>query len=76
MAGSAVAGAMSLGLGASMVVPHGGVFLLFVPGAIEKPLVWLLAVLVGTLASTAALLVTVRPPAVEAPSERALPATA
>jgi PTS system fructose-specific IIC component len=76
MAGSAVAGALSLGLGASMIVPHGGVFLLFVPGAVEKPLVWLLAILVGTLVSTAALLLAVRAPAVEGSAAPALPATA
>jgi len=76
MVGSAVAGALSLGLGASMIVPHGGIFLLFVPGAVEKPLAWLLAILIGTLVSTAALLVTVRSPAVETSSAPAMPATA
>jgi PTS system fructose-specific IIC component len=62
MLGSAVAGGISLGLGASMIVPHGGIFLLFVPGAVDDALAWLLAILVGTLVSTAALLVTVRAP--------------
>jgi PTS system fructose-specific IIC component len=74
MVGSAVAGALSLGLGASMIVPHGGIFLLFVPGAVEKPLLWLFAILVGTLVSTAALLITVRPPVVETTPEPALQA--
>ncbi len=61
VAGSAAAGAMSLGFGASTVVPHGGIFDLFVPGAVEKPMLWLLSIVVGTLVSTAVLFFTKRP---------------
>jgi PTS system fructose-specific IIC component len=61
IAGSALAGAISLGGGASSQVPHGGALLLFVPNAIEKPLVWLLALVVGTLLTTAALFFLKRP---------------
>ena len=61
IAGSAVAGAISLGAGVSTVVPHGGIFVLFVPNATEKPLVWLLALLAGTAITTAVLFFTKRP---------------
>ena len=66
IAGSAVAGAISLGAGVSTVVPHGGIFVLFVPGATEKPLVWLLALIAGMLITTAGLFFTKRP--IEAPA--------
>ena len=66
IAGSAVAGAISLGAGVSTVVPHGGIFVLFVPGAMEKPLVWLLALFAGMLITTAGLFFTKRP--IEAPA--------
>jgi PTS system fructose-specific IIC component len=55
IAGSAVAGAISLGMGVSTVVPHGGIFVLFVPNAMEKPLAWLVGLVAGTLVSTAVL---------------------
>jgi PTS system fructose-specific IIC component len=59
--GSATAGAISLGLDAATVVPHGGIFDLFVPGAVDNALAWLLAIVVGTLVTTAVLFVTKRP---------------
>ena len=66
IAGSAIVGAISLGAGVSTVVPHGGIFVLFVPGATEKPLVWLLALIAGMLITTAGLFFTKRP--IEAPA--------
>ncbi|ACU35018.1 PTS transporter subunit EIIC [Actinosynnema pretiosum subsp. pretiosum] len=51
MLGSAVTGAMSMGLGATLRAPHGG---LFVIGFIGGPLQFLLSLLVGTLVSAAA----------------------
>jgi PTS system fructose-specific IIC component len=72
--GSAIAGAISLGAGVSTVVPHGGIFVLFVPNAIEKPLVWLLALLAGTAITTAALFFTKRP--TEAPRATPSPVSA
>ncbi len=61
IAGSAIAGAISLGAGVSTVVPHGGIFVLFVPNAMEKPLVWLLAMLAGMAVTTVGLFFTKRP---------------
>jgi PTS system fructose-specific IIC component len=59
--GSAVAGAISLGAGVSTVVPHGGLLIFFVPNAMEKPLMWLVALIVGTLLTTAGLFILKRP---------------
>ncbi|MET0460664.1 MAG: PTS fructose-like transporter subunit IIB [Ilumatobacteraceae bacterium] len=61
IAGSAVAGAISLGFGVTTVVPHGGIFVLFVPNATEKPLVWLAALVIGTVVTTSVLFFTKRP---------------
>jgi acyl-CoA synthetase (AMP-forming)/AMP-acid ligase II len=49
MAGSAVTGAMSLGFGATSRAPHGGIW---VVGLIGKPLLYVLAIVVGVLIST------------------------
>jgi len=61
MVGSATAGAISMGADSSTSVPHGGVFDLFVPGAVAGPLVWLLAVVAGTVVTAGVLFVTKRP---------------
>jgi PTS system fructose-specific IIC component len=60
MAGSALAGAISLGLGAGSIVPHGGILDLFVPNAIDNVGGWFLAIVAGTLTTTAVLFVTKR----------------
>jgi PTS system fructose-specific IIC component len=65
MAGSAVAGAISMAAGASTIVPHGGIFDLFVPGAVKEPLWWLFALVVGTLVSTAVLFFLKKPMSAE-----------
>ena len=49
MAGSAVTGAMSLGFGATSRAPHGGIWVI---GLIGKPLLYVLAIVVGVLVST------------------------
>jgi PTS system fructose-specific IIC component len=58
--GSAVAGAVSLGAGAGIAVPHGGIFDLFVPGAVQKVGAWALAIAAGTVVTTAILFFTKR----------------
>jgi len=75
IAGSAVAGALSMAFDAASIVPHGGIINLFVPGAITSPAGWAVALVAGTLVSTAALFVTTRSyarakaaPAVAAPA--------
>jgi PTS system fructose-specific IIC component len=65
--GSATAGALSLGLGAATEVPHGGIFDLFVPGAVDEPLAWLGAIAVGTVVTTVVLFFLKRPAAAPAP---------
>jgi PTS system fructose-specific IIC component len=66
--GSAVAGAVSLGAGAGIAVPHGGIFDLFVPGAVQKVGVWALAIAAGTVVTTAILFFTKRGAAEVAPA--------
>ena len=58
-----------MGLDASTVVPHGGIFDLFVPGAVDNALAWLFAIVVGTLVTTGVLFFTKRPVVVESPVE-------
>lgn len=53
--GSAVAGAISMTLGCKLLVPHGGIFVLAIPGAITHALAYVLALVAGTLVTTAAL---------------------
>lgn len=61
IAGSATAGAISMGAGAATSVPHGGLFDLFVPGAVQSALMWFVAIIVGSLVTTAVLFFTKRP---------------
>lgn len=58
VAGSAVAGALSMVLGVQLLVPHGGVFALLIPGAVTHLLPYFAAILVGTVVTTGVLLVT------------------
>lgn len=60
MVGSALAGAISLGLDAGSIVPHGGVLDLLVPNAIHNVAGWGLAIIAGTVTTTAVLFVTKR----------------
>jgi PTS system fructose-specific IIC component len=61
MIGSAVAGAISMSAHIGLLVPHGGVFVLAIPHAITNLPLYLLALVAGTLVSTAALYVLKRP---------------
>src|SRR5207244_13639656 len=54
MIGSAVTGAMAMGLHASSPAPHGGIWVI---GLIGKPLVWLVAIACGTVVSAACVVV-------------------
>jgi PTS system fructose-specific IIC component len=56
MAGSAVAGALSMALGCALRAPHGGVFVLAVPHAVEH-LGWYIVSIVAGMVVTAALTV-------------------
>ncbi|MFT4055441.1 MAG: fructose-specific PTS transporter subunit EIIC [Novosphingobium sp.] len=51
MAGSATAGAISMVSGVELKVPHGGVFVLPIPGAVTHLAAYALAIVAGTLVS-------------------------
>lgn len=61
MAGSAVTGALSLAAGVRLMVPHGGIFVLLIPHAVQPLGMYLVALVAGTLVSTAALYLVKRP---------------
>jgi PTS system fructose-specific IIC component len=49
VAGSAIAGAVALGLGVELKVPHGGLFVLPIPNAVTNVTGALVALVVGTV---------------------------
>lgn len=49
MAGGALTGALSMVFGAKLLAPHGGVFVLFIPGAVQQPGWYALAIAAGAL---------------------------
>lgn len=55
MIGSAVAGALSMVMGAELRVPHGGVFVLPIPNAVTNLGAYLIAIVAGTVVSALAL---------------------
>lgn len=61
MIGSAVAGALSMVMGAELRVPHGGVFVLPIPNAVTHLGAYLVAIVAGTAVSTLALAALKRP---------------
>ncbi|MFL5589998.1 MAG: PTS fructose-like transporter subunit IIB [Ktedonobacteraceae bacterium] len=74
IAGSAVAGGLSMLFGCQLRVPHGGIFVLPIPNVVSNLPLYLLAIVIGTLVTTGALFVLKRPIAVE--EEVAVPAAA
>jgi len=74
VAGSAVAGGISMYFGCGLRAPHGGVFVLAIPNAVSHLGWYVVAIIAGTLVSTAALLIVKRPldqPKPVAPAARA-----
>ncbi|MFO1113505.1 MAG: PTS fructose-like transporter subunit IIB [Rhodospirillales bacterium] len=69
VAGSAVAGGISMYFGCGLRAPHGGVFVLAIPNAVSHLGWYVLAIIAGTLVSTAALLIVKRP--LDAPAAHA-----
>ena len=59
--GSGLAGAISMLVGAELKVPHGGVFVLTIPGAATHLLGYLTALVLGTIVSTLLLAVLKKP---------------
>ncbi|MEO1070590.1 MAG: fructose-specific PTS transporter subunit EIIC, partial [Cyanobacteria bacterium J06638_6] len=49
IAGSAVAGALSMAFGCTLRAPHGGVFVLAIPNAVENVGLYIVAIAAGTL---------------------------
>ncbi|GGZ91931.1 PTS fructose transporter subunit EIIBC [Ignatzschineria ureiclastica] len=49
--GAAVAGGISMMLGCELRAPHGGIFVLFIPGAISHLLGYVIAIVAGTVVS-------------------------
>ena len=49
IAGGALTGALSMAVGAKLLAPHGGLFVLLIPNAINHALLYLVAILAGSL---------------------------
>ncbi|MBE2896016.1 PTS fructose transporter subunit IIBC [Pasteurellaceae bacterium HPA106] len=49
MVGGALTGALSMLFGAKLMAPHGGIFVLAIPGAIQPVLLYLIAIAAGSL---------------------------
>ncbi|HEX4500329.1 MAG TPA: PTS fructose transporter subunit IIBC [Scandinavium sp.] len=61
--GGAITGAISMAIGAKLMAPHGGLFVLLIPGAITPVLGYLLAIIAGTLVAGVSYAVLKRPEA-------------
>ncbi len=61
VAGSAITGALSMMLGCKLVAPHGGIFVLAIPNAVTNLAGYAIAIVVGTLITTALLMVLKKP---------------
>ena len=59
--GGAVTGALSMAVSAKLMAPHGGLFVLFIPGAITPVIGYLLAIVAGTLVAGISYAVLKRP---------------
>ncbi|GIV87901.1 MAG: PTS fructose transporter subunit IIBC [Chloroflexus sp.] len=61
MVGSAVAGALSMVFGATLAVPHGGIFVLPIPNAVGNLPMYVVAIVAGTLVTAGMLYLLKRP---------------
>lgn len=61
MVGSAVAGGLSMFFGCTLQVPHGGIFVLPIPNAVGNLPMYVVAILVGTVVTTAMLFLLKKP---------------
>ncbi|MDT8898162.1 MAG: PTS fructose transporter subunit IIC [Thermanaerothrix sp.] len=61
MVGSAVAAALSMIFGCGLRVPHGGIFVLPIPNAVENLGLYVVAILIGTVVTTAMLYLLKKP---------------
>ncbi|NWA26761.1 PTS fructose-like transporter subunit IIB [Pseudomonas gingeri] len=65
IAGGALTGALSMYFGCKLMAPHGGLFVMLIPNAINHTLLYLLAIVAGSLLTALAYAVLKRPEAVE-----------
>ena len=61
MVGSGIAGALSMVFGAKLHVPHGGVFVLPIPNAVESLGLYIVAILLGTVVTAGMLFLLKKP---------------
>jgi PTS system fructose-specific IIC component len=61
MTGSAIAGALSMIFGAQLHVPHGGVWVLFLPNVVDNLFPYILSIVIGTAVTAGALFLLKRP---------------
>ncbi|SFN31846.1 PTS system D-fructose-specific IIB component (F1P-forming), Frc family /PTS system D-fructose-specific IIC component (F1P-forming), Frc family [Izhakiella capsodis] len=69
--GGAITGAISMYVGARLMAPHGGLFVLLIPGAITPVVGYLIAIIVGTLVAGLGYAILKRPEA-ETPATSAI----
>lgn len=61
MAGSAVAGAMSMAFGCTLAAPHGGIFVLAIPNAVTNLSMYAISIIAGTIVTAVALIILKKP---------------
>ncbi|MBV6752745.1 PTS fructose-like transporter subunit IIB [Pseudomonas chlororaphis] len=71
IAGGALTGALSMYFGCKLMAPHGGLFVMLIPNAINHTLLYLLAIVAGSLLTALAYAVLKRPEVVELAGEPA-----
>ncbi|MGR4975683.1 PTS fructose-like transporter subunit IIB [Pseudomonas sp. LARHCG127] len=65
IAGGALTGALSMYFGCKLMAPHGGLFVMLIPNAINHALLYLLAIVAGSLLTAVAYALLKRPEVVE-----------
>lgn len=65
IAGGALTGALSMYFGCKLMAPHGGLFVMLIPNAINHALLYLLAIVAGSLVTGVAYALLKRPEAIE-----------
>ncbi|MBV4550239.1 PTS fructose-like transporter subunit IIB [Pseudomonas sp. SWRI102] len=71
IAGGALTGALSMYFGCKLMAPHGGLFVMLIPNAINHALLYLLAIVAGSLVTAVAYALLKRPEVVEMAMEPA-----
>ena len=49
MIGAAVTGALSMVFGCTLVAPHGGIFAIMIPGAVNNVVLYILSIVIGSV---------------------------